>query len=454
MDTDFYHCSNLRLGHTINVYGRPFLLCDCDNFTKEYYRVNYGIKDFTPMKQEKPVLKPIEVTFPPYNGFGSEDDSLSNCRSIIPKVPQKDFLKFMKYDRTGTNSHILRFLAKLKEPSVAADKEREFIIRYYLSDDTISVFEIVSKNSGYMGGRFLERCHVKKPGEPKFNTEPPKYYLAEDLFVGNSVEFVNHQFIITDVDEYTMAFMESKPQQFLRSNVELIRYKIKNSGKINGTELLNKFVSKMEASKSPNVFFDPTTTTTTPTTKTTTTPAVISFNDFSSVLKEYQLDISDHEVMVLSRHYGNKKPVGEISVSKLIRCVQERLKKVNFEEFNRLVAQFKYDDISRTGHLPTSNVRKIMLAQNVPISKDLLNCLLQSFSNDDNTIKYEDFVYTINWFTNPYQKNPAIKGDIEVVNEYAVINELNSQRDKMVKMVDEVAYESFVKDICPDIAMD
>lgn len=36
---------------------------------------------------------------PPYNGFGSEEDSLSSCQSLLPKAPQKDFRKFMEKDR-------------------------------------------------------------------------------------------------------------------------------------------------------------------------------------------------------------------------------------------------------------------------------------------------------------------------------------------------------------------
>ena len=55
--------------------------------------------------------KPREIA--PYNGFGSREDSLANCDSLMPKPPQKDFIKFMQKDRDGLNSHELRFIAKL-----------------------------------------------------------------------------------------------------------------------------------------------------------------------------------------------------------------------------------------------------------------------------------------------------------------------------------------------------
>lgn len=36
---------------------------------------------------------------PPYNGFGSEEDSLATCLSLRPKPTRRDFKKFMEKDR-------------------------------------------------------------------------------------------------------------------------------------------------------------------------------------------------------------------------------------------------------------------------------------------------------------------------------------------------------------------
>ena len=44
------------------------------------------------------------------------------------------------------------------ETNYEVDASRRFIISYYLSDDTVAVFEPPVRNSGVIGGKFLERA--------------------------------------------------------------------------------------------------------------------------------------------------------------------------------------------------------------------------------------------------------------------------------------------------------
>ena len=54
---------------------------------------------------------------------------------------------FLLHYRQGLDSHILRFKAELVTKS-PADKDRQFVISYYLCDDTISVYENPLHNTG------------------------------------------------------------------------------------------------------------------------------------------------------------------------------------------------------------------------------------------------------------------------------------------------------------------
>ena len=56
--------------------------------------------------EETPRPEPKQKKYvPPYNGFGTEPDSLTSYNGLEPRPPQRDFYKFMNKDR----SEIYRF---------------------------------------------------------------------------------------------------------------------------------------------------------------------------------------------------------------------------------------------------------------------------------------------------------------------------------------------------------
>ena len=75
------------------------------------------------------------------------------------------------------------------------DKDRKFLIQYYLADDTIGVAEPPQRNSGIMGGKFLRRDKYKKLDESRFG--------PFDFSVGEVVTILNHRFEILEADAYT-----------------------------------------------------------------------------------------------------------------------------------------------------------------------------------------------------------------------------------------------------------
>lgn len=151
-DVEYYKAKDLCIGAHINVYGREIVLVDCDPFTREYYRTVHGIEDFTPIRRPDVDREPTmndERMLPPFNGWGTHEDSESNCRTVEQKPPKMDFHKFIKLDR-----YVLRFGARMMS-DVQENKERSYIITYYLSDDTVSVFEIGLRNSGFKVKSFV-----------------------------------------------------------------------------------------------------------------------------------------------------------------------------------------------------------------------------------------------------------------------------------------------------------
>lgn len=142
-----FQAKDLSIGAHINVYGREVVLVDCDQFTREYYRTVHGIEDFTPIQrpgcERGEINEDNERILPPFNGWGTHEDSESNCKTVEQKPPKVDFHKFIKLDK-----YLLRFGARMLS-DVQENRERLYVITYYLSDDTISVFEIGARNSGF-----------------------------------------------------------------------------------------------------------------------------------------------------------------------------------------------------------------------------------------------------------------------------------------------------------------
>ena len=99
----------------------------------------------------------------------------------------------------------------LQDSGRPEDKNRRFIIFYRLSDDMMVIYEPPVRNSGIIGGKFLERTRVCKPG---ITPEQPQYYGPQDFYIGSVIEVFKHRFVITDADEYVLKYMKEHSNQF------------------------------------------------------------------------------------------------------------------------------------------------------------------------------------------------------------------------------------------------
>lgn len=374
INPEFYKDSDLTLGTAINLFGRKFILCDCDDFTKEYYCTKYGITEFTPISFNKEQGQRLQRDFPPFNGFGSEEDSLCSCKGLLPKPPKRDFIKFMECDRRGLDSNVIRFLARM-DTEKPIDKDRRFIVSYFLSDDTILVYEPPVRNSGILGGKFLERCRIKKPDQTPYSTQMSEYYRAPDLYVGALVSFNKHKFILIDADEYAFRYMEEHPQEFPKCNLQSILDKVRSKLNANRDDV-RAFFTRYDSSGA----------------------GVVEYDQFRQLLQQLDHTLTEQEIMSLARHFSTNPQSKELDMLKLQALAQEQLRKRNYESFSNVMQSLQQQDRSKNGFISPEVLRTVFLSHHVPLPDDMLRSLLAGTPNNEyGNVDYAVFLKLINW---------------------------------------------------------
>ncbi|THD19163.1 EF-hand domain-containing protein 1, partial [Fasciola hepatica] len=214
---EYFQPSDFRIGHSINILGRKFLIYDCDNFTKAWYYQNFGLTDFKPIDVDIQVPEVPKKEMPPYSGYGTLEDSLAAIKSFVPVPPKVDFAKQVDYA-----TKMLRYEARL-DSSRPEDASRRFILSYRLCDDMISIYETPIRNSGFPGGFFLRRARIAKPGS---TVDQPVYYGPGDFSLGSKIEVFGSRFIITDADVFVIKFLETNRDQFSNELIQCWRARI------------------------------------------------------------------------------------------------------------------------------------------------------------------------------------------------------------------------------------
>lgn len=190
-----YHWTDLKIGDSIPVAAYNIVLIDADEFTRSFY----ASKEMT--------LGQAIVPPPPV--YPEVTDEPPPPLMAMPTKTKEEGIKAAFF--MGIS---LRFRAKFIDPK-EADKSREFVIQYFMDNDTIQVMEPPKRNSGHKGGLFLARSQPKGLFNPK------------ELYLGSKVTILNHNFTVLDADMATFKFMESYPDTWLMCNVEVVSGKMK-----------------------------------------------------------------------------------------------------------------------------------------------------------------------------------------------------------------------------------
>jgi len=320
-NVDWVTFKDLICGRTLNIYGRKVLLVSCDQTTVDWY-AKQGIV-------QKPLKLSVEETegpagpkVPPYNGYGSEDDLYAMGMSLEPAIIDRkleDFARFMR-----AKGKVLRFLAKLVDAK-GQDKDREFVINYFLATDQVSVYEPPIRNSGIVGGLFLAKGQYKKyiraagiDGEVETPVgggrggrggalsrwiKPTDFHLgAEVTFEMPSTGSKLFTLNVTGYDDYTKKIMVSDKDEFPQSRTDLDVARL--SEKFTGTKLPIRMIFS-EADKFGT--------------------SLLPADDFKAVVRAIEreakesgavkiFDLPDDELEIIIRDFGEAGDDGIVSV--------------------------------------------------------------------------------------------------------------------------------------------
>ena len=239
---EFFGARDFRIGSVISIYGRPVYIYDCDNYTREYMvrELGYSPQAVQPINKQELLSAPAQqmsltqpanlmgktradmsALFPAdIHHIGADVDTVGSCISIHPDAPRTDVLRWIKFGNL-----CLRFLAKFapcdcNKPVHITQADRQFVISYFFSDGTVSVFEPTETTTPGFGYKFLERSRVvNEAATDAQNLEgtglqsKKKIYIDfTDLDVGKMVVLNAHCFEIVEADERTKRIMEALQQ--------------------------------------------------------------------------------------------------------------------------------------------------------------------------------------------------------------------------------------------------
>merc|ERR1719161_1853021 len=204
--------SDFQLGTDIEIYGKIFHLCKCDQFTKWFYGeagMDLGEEEEPPTDlwaTSEDLKKKVLA-----GEFGLPRNVMEGKRYNELQLggPRGNgaLEQFLKNDRK-----VLRFYSYWDDHTRYGQRQYQ-VIQYYLADDSVSISDQYQRNSGRdpfptMFKRRKMEKNYKVNAVPGMLQKDPIYVGPEDLICGQYLEVLGRAFFLYDCDDFTKNFYQ------------------------------------------------------------------------------------------------------------------------------------------------------------------------------------------------------------------------------------------------------
>lgn len=285
---NYYSWKDLGIGDYLQIYNRRILLLDADAFTRSWYK-GHNIVLAPAITVESKVVPVPTFTPPSHDGVGSEEDSLQSCYHLLPKAPLKSI-------ESLDTTEVLRFRGRF-ETETPENRARRFIISIIVSDQSVAIIELVQRNSGIVGGKFLERMRVKRTrsdGSVVMSNGRVSWLGLDDFYIGARVRISGQTFVLFEMDEYSAKYMEARPAIFVRSDKLAVLQKVRAQA---DKTLLASRINELQ-----------------------TIQQEIDVDELTVLLTDVAGDIAQHDVYTIVRNYGDKTSM-KIDLERLLQLL-------------------------------------------------------------------------------------------------------------------------------------
>ncbi|XP_039073402.1 EF-hand domain-containing protein 1 isoform X2 [Hyaena hyaena] len=198
---DHYHWKDLNRGINITIYGKTFHLVDCDRFTQVFLE-SQGIE----------LNPPERMALDPYTELRKQP-----LRKYVTPSDFDQLKQFLTFDK-----QVLRFYAIWDDTDSMFGECRNYIIHYYLMDDTVEIREVHERNDGrdpfplLMNRQRMPKVLVENAKNfPQCvleisDQEVLEWYTAKDFIVGKPLTILGRTFFIYDCDPFTRQYYKEK----------------------------------------------------------------------------------------------------------------------------------------------------------------------------------------------------------------------------------------------------